>query len=128
MAKGKILQINDLPAPKQQEATKELANSPNSIGVYSPEDFKVKFAGAVVTVKRGFNQYAPAFAVWLVQKYGPESLYGKTYRSEQREVKGVMKWVEVENPVLLDYDPTVEAKEPEPKPENKFEPKFKQGR
>jgi hypothetical protein len=102
---------------QRQERIDKLASSSKLIGMYSPEEFPVMFRGEVVTIKKGWHEYSPQFAVWALQKYGKGSKYGKTYRT----VNGK----EVANPELLDEAPAGEKAEqkPEPKPEPKPEAK-----
>jgi len=83
-------------------AIEALAQSTELIGMYSPEEFTVSFHGKAVTIKQGWNEYAPVFAVWALQKYGKGSKYGKTFRTDE---SGKM----VFNPELLDENPDGEA-------------------
>jgi hypothetical protein len=115
MAKGKILAVDDLPPKMQANAIENLTKSAESIYVYSPEEFSVKYGGGIVTIKKGFHPYAPSFAVWAVVKYGPSSIYGKTFRT----VKVDGKEKQVPNPVLLDYDPEAGNSPSIPKSENR---------
>ena len=87
---------NMKPAQRQAEIDK-LVGSANTIGIYSPETFKVEYAGEVITIEAGWHQYSSGFAVWALQKYGKGSAYGKTYRT----IDGNM----VANPELLDENP-----------------------
>jgi hypothetical protein len=106
---GKILDLYNLPPKEFEKETAKLLASSQAIGVYSPEEFTVMYGGEVVTIAKGFHKYAPGFAVWLVQKYGPKSTYGKTYRTVKKDGKEIS----VPNPVLLDYNPEQEQKQPE---------------
>lgn len=110
---GKVLDLNKIQKPKEREAaTAKLLAGTESLGVYSPEDVTVIFNGEPTTVKKGFHTYSPAFAVWLVQKYGPESTYGKCYYTVKEGGKDVTK----PYPVMLDYEPTPKQAElPTPK-------------
>lgn len=99
----KYLRMN----PIQRQAEIDAASqSAEPIGIFSPEEFDVEFRGQVVTIKKGFHQYSPSFAVWALQKYGSHSKYGKTYRTVDDKL--------VENPEINDEPPAdYEAKEGE---------------
>lgn len=107
---GQTLEILSMPWKEREAAIKGISGT-KPISIWSPEDFKAKFQGEIVEIKRGLNQYAPHFAIWALDKYGPYSKYGKTYRTEV--INGKQK--QVENPVIYDYDPTA-TDDPTPGP------------
>lgn len=91
--------------PQERQARIDaLASSTKLIGIYSPEEFVVKFRDELVTIKAGWHEYAPQFAVWALQKYGKGSSYGPTYRSGE-DGKTL-----IANPVLSDEPPAGEEK------------------
>ncbi len=85
-----------LPKKRQDEIAK-IHDGTTLVGIYSPETFTVSFRGEIVAIKEGWHEYAPAFGVWALQKYGKGSRYGQTYRT----VDGKM----IANPELLDENP-----------------------
>lgn len=90
------------PVQRHNEIEK-VCNGSKLVGLYSPSEFAVSFAGEIVTIKEGWHQYAPQFAVWALGKYGKGSRYGKTYRSA---ADGKL----IENPELLDEAPAADRK------------------
>lgn len=119
---GQILNILSMPW-KEREAAMKMISGTKLILIWSPEDFRTKFQGEIVEIKKGLNPYAPHFAIWALDKYGPHSKYGKTYRTEV--VNGKQK--QVENPVILDYDPNA-VDEPTPAPSMEIPQEQKQRR
>ena len=93
-------QFDAMNTAQRQDEIRKIHDGTSLVGMYSPETFTVSFRGEIVTIKEGWHEYAPAFGVWALQKYGKGSLYGKTYRT----VDGKM----AENPVLLDENPSGE--------------------
>jgi len=87
---------------QRQEEIEKIHNGDKLVGIYSPETFTVSFHGEVVTINQGWNQYAPTFGVWALQKYGKGSKYGQTYRT-------TAEGKTVPNPALLDENPDGEA-------------------
>jgi len=104
---GKILDILGLPYAQKIEALKEIDTSVEPIEVYSAINWKVRFKGKYYDIKQGLHKYSPGFALFILDKYGPNSKYGQTFNSAG-------KGKPVKNPVLLDYDPNPKKK-PEPK-------------
>jgi len=105
---GKILDILALPYKERVDALNEIDTSVEPIGIFSPIDFKVRFKGRFHEIKSGFKKYAPGFALFILDKFGPHSSYGKTFSSDKDGNP-------LQNPVLLDYDPAPKQKQkPEP--------------
>ena len=97
-------EIASLRPQERQARIDALANSTKLIGIYSPEAFDVDFRGEIVTIKAGWNEYAPMFAVWALQKYGKGSTYGPTFRTAA-DGKTL-----IANPVVSDEPPAGEEK------------------
>ena len=94
---GQILDILRLPWREREQAIRAISGT-KPLTIWSPESFKVKFQGEIVEIKKGLHQYAPHFAIWALDKYGPHSTYGKTYRTEVVDEKQK----QVPNPTVYD--------------------------
>ena len=94
-------EVAKLKPQERQAEIERIHNSTNLVGIWSPETFTVSFRGEVVTIKQGWNEYAPSFGVWALQKYGKGSLYGKTFHTGD---DGKI----IDNPEILDEPPSGE--------------------
>ncbi|MCF7801093.1 MAG: hypothetical protein K9N34_03650 [Candidatus Marinimicrobia bacterium] len=65
---GKLKEILAKPEPDRSQALEEL-DATSVVEVYSPEAFKVRFEGKIVSVSKGKNGFPARFAAWLMDEH-----------------------------------------------------------